>query len=43
MGSEMCIRDSYDTASTLYAEFGPFVAGAVGTLDEVLDAAGVAS
>jgi len=32
----------FDTASTLYAEFGPFVAGAVGTLDEVLDAAGVA-
>ncbi len=32
----------FDTASTLYAEFGPFVTGAVGTLDEVLDAAGVA-
>ena len=31
----------FDTASTLYAEFGPFVAGAVGTLDEVLDASGV--
>lgn len=31
----------FDTASTLYAEFGPFIAGAVGTLDEVLDAAGV--
>ncbi len=32
----------FDRASTLYAEFGPFVAGAVGTLDEVLDAAGIA-
>ena len=32
----------FDTASTLYAEFGPFVTGAVGTLAEVLDAAGVA-
>ena len=31
----------FDTASTLYAEFGPFVAGAVGTLDEVLDAVGL--
>ena len=31
----------YDQASTLYAEFGPFVTGAVGTLDEVLDAAGL--
>ena len=31
----------FDTASTLYAEFGPFVTGAVGTLAEVLDAAGV--
>jgi hydrogen peroxide-dependent heme synthase len=31
----------FDAASTLYAEFGPFVAGAVGTLTEVLDAAGV--
>ncbi len=33
----------YDQASALYAEFGPFVVGAVGSLDEVLDAAGVAS
>ena len=33
----------YDRASTHYAEFGPFVYGAVGTLDEVLDAAGVAA
>jgi chlorite dismutase len=32
----------FDRASTLYAEFGPFVTGAVGTLTEVLDAAGVA-
>lgn len=31
----------FDTASTLYAEFGPFVTGAVGTVAEVLDAAGV--
>jgi chlorite dismutase len=31
----------FDQASTLYADFGPFVAGAVGTLAEVLDAAGV--
>jgi chlorite dismutase len=31
----------FDEASAIYAEFGPFVAGAVGTLAEVLDAAGV--
>lgn len=31
----------FDRASTLYAEFGPFVAGAVGTVGEVLDAAGL--
>ncbi|CAN5835074.1 hypothetical protein BH23ACT2_BH23ACT2_15390 [soil metagenome] len=31
----------FDTASTEYAEFGPFVTGAVGTTDEVLDAAGI--
>ncbi len=30
----------YDRASTHYAEFGPFTTGMVGTLDEVLDAAG---
>ena len=30
----------FDEASTKYAEFGPFVAGAIGTLAEVLDAAG---
>jgi chlorite dismutase len=29
----------YDEASTLYADFGPFYTGLVGTLDEVLDAA----
>lgn len=28
----------FDEASTLYAEFGPFYTGLVGTLDEVLDA-----
>ena len=33
----------FDAASSLYAEFGPFVAGSVGTLAEVLDAAGVRS
>ena len=31
----------YDTASSRFAEFGPFVTGIVGTLDEVLDAVGV--
>ena len=31
----------FDTASTEYAEFGPFVTGAVGSLDEVLDAVGI--
>jgi len=31
----------YDEASARYAEFGPFVTGVVGTLDEVLDAVGV--
>ena len=31
----------FDTASALYAEFGPFYTGMVGTLDEVLDAAGL--
>ncbi len=29
----------FDEASTLYAEFGPFYTGLVGSLDEVLDAA----
>jgi hydrogen peroxide-dependent heme synthase len=28
----------YDEASARYAEFGPFVTGVVGTLDEVLAA-----
>ncbi|HEX6568936.1 MAG TPA: chlorite dismutase family protein [Acidimicrobiales bacterium] len=32
----------YDEASSRFAEFGPFVTGAVGTLDEVLAAVGVA-
>ena len=32
----------YDEASARYAEFGPFVTGVVGTLDEVLGAIGVA-
>lgn len=31
----------YDEASARFAEFGPFVTGAVGTLDEVLAAVGV--
>jgi peroxiredoxin len=31
----------FDQASTLYAEFGEFITGAVGELGEVLDAAGV--
>ena len=32
----------FDVASARYAEFGPFVTGVVGTLDEVLAAIGVA-
>ena len=31
----------YDEASSRFAEFGRFITGAVGTLDEVLAAAGV--
>jgi peroxiredoxin len=31
----------YDEASAHFADFGPFVTGVVGTLDEVLDAVGV--
>lgn len=31
----------FDEASAKYADFGPFIAGAVGSLAEVLDAAGV--
>ena len=30
----------FDEASALYAEFGPFYTGMVGTLDEVLDVLG---
>jgi peroxiredoxin len=33
----------FDEASARYAEFGPFVTGVVGTLDEVLAAIGVAN
>jgi chlorite dismutase len=33
----------FDEASTRFAEFGPFVTGVVGTLDDVLDAVGVHS
>ena len=33
----------YDEASSRFAEFGPFLTGAVGTLDEVLAVVGVAS
>jgi hydrogen peroxide-dependent heme synthase len=33
----------YDEASARYAEFGPFVTGMVGALDEVLSVVGVAS
>ena len=33
----------YDTASSRFAEFGPFVTGAVGPLDEVLAAVGAVS
>ena len=31
----------FDEASAKYADFGPFITGAIGTLAEVLDAAGV--
>lgn len=31
----------FDRASTHYAEFGPFISGAVGTLSEVLDVVGL--
>ena len=30
----------FDEASTLYAEFGPFYSGAVGSLDEVFGGLG---
>lgn len=39
---EVVYKMRFDKASALYAEFGPFVTGMVGSLDEVLDAAGVA-
>lgn len=32
----------YDEASAVYAEFGPFFTGTVGTLDQVLDAVAIA-
>jgi chlorite dismutase len=32
----------FDEASAVYAEFGPFYTGAIGSLDDVLDAAGLA-
>lgn len=38
---EVVYKMRFDEASAKYADFGPFIAGAVGTLDEVLDAAGV--
>ncbi len=31
----------YDEASAVYAEFGTFITGMVGTLDTVLDAVGL--
>lgn len=40
---EVVYKMRFDEASAVYAEFGPFVTGAVGSIDEVLDAAGVAS
>ena len=39
---EVVYKMRFDHASAVYAEFGPFVTGVVGTVDEVLDAAGVA-
>ncbi len=39
---EIVYEMRYDRASAIYGIFGPFWAGTVGTLDEVLDAAGVA-
>ncbi len=32
----------YDVASAVYAEFGHFITGMTGSLDEVLDAVGLA-
>ena len=37
---EVVYKMRYDEASANYAEFGPFYTGAVGSLDEVLDAVG---
>jgi hydrogen peroxide-dependent heme synthase len=39
---ECVYKMRFDEASARYAEFGPFVTGVVGTLDEVLAAVGVA-
>ena len=39
---EVVYKMRFDQASAVYAEFGPFVTGVVGSVDEVLDAAGVA-
>ena len=39
---EVVYKMRFDQASAIYADFGPFVTGVVGSLDEVLDAAGVA-
>ncbi len=38
---EIVYEMRYDRASSIYGIFGPFFAGTIGTLDEVLDAAGV--
>jgi chlorite dismutase len=38
---ECVYRMRFDDASARFAEFGPFYAGTVGSVDEVLDAAGV--
>jgi chlorite dismutase len=39
---ECVYRMRFDEASARYAEFGPFLTGMVGTVDDVLDSAGVA-
>lgn len=38
---EIVYEMRYDTASAVYGIFGPFYAGTIGTIEEVLDAAGV--
>lgn len=38
---EVVYKMRYDQASAIYAEFGPFVTGTVGSLDDVLDAVGL--